>query len=229
MFHSCHGGVPADLIASIKGRLSRYPNDSDRIVVFDKYQGVSAKDHKRKRRAGEVVIDYELSITCSLPKRDTILKSKNNKQSLASVLSTFSVGENVIMETKDDGAFCHDEADVVTMVSYVIQAANYGKNVIRVLSDDTDVFVLLLYWVEQHCSARCRWSDGMAQFWILTQHALNLAQRVYNCLVCMLSVGVIPPHIYMAKARQEHSTPCFLGTYLVWQMPWVRLTSLQLI
>ena len=86
-----HGGVPADLIASIKGRLSRYPNDSDKIVVFDKYQGVSAKDHESKRRAGEVVIDYELSITCSLPKRDAILKSKNNKQSLASVLSTFSV------------------------------------------------------------------------------------------------------------------------------------------
>ena len=141
-----HGGVPADLIASIKGRLSRYPNDSDKIVVFDKYQGVSAKDHERKRRAGEVVIDYELSITCSLPKRDAILKSKNNKQSLASVLSTFSVGENVIMETKDDGAFSHDEADV-TMVSYVTQVANYGKNVIRVLSDDTDVFVLLVYWV----------------------------------------------------------------------------------
>ena len=129
-----HGGVPADLIASIKGRLSRYPNDSDKIVVFDKYQGVSAKDHERKRRAGEVVIDYELSITCSLPKRDAILKSKNNKQSLASVLSTFS-----------------DEADV-TMVSYVIQAANYSKNVIRVLSDDTDMFVLLVYWVYSHSS-----------------------------------------------------------------------------
>ncbi len=112
-----HGGVPADLIASIKGRLSHYPNDSDKIVVFDKYQGVSAKDHERKRRAGEVVIDYELSITCSLPKRDAILKSKNNKQSLASVLSTFSVGENVIMETKDDGAFRHDEA-YVTMVKF---------------------------------------------------------------------------------------------------------------
>ncbi len=129
-----HGGVPADLIASIKGRLSRYPNDSDKIVVFDKYQGVSAKDHERKRHAGEVVIDYELSITCSLPKRDAILKSKNNKQSLASVLSTFS-----------------DEADV-TMVSYVIQAANYSKNVIRVLSDDTDMFVLLVYWVYSHSS-----------------------------------------------------------------------------
>ena len=43
------------------------------------------------------------------------------------------------------GAFSHDEADV-RMISYVLQAANHSKSVIRVLSDDTDVFVLLVYW-----------------------------------------------------------------------------------
>ena len=43
------------------------------------------------------------------------------------------------METRDDGVF--------TMVSYVIKAAKNGKTVIRVLSDDTDVFVLLVFWV----------------------------------------------------------------------------------
>ncbi len=32
------------------------------------------------RRAGEVIIDYELSITSSLPKRDVILKSKNKRR-----------------------------------------------------------------------------------------------------------------------------------------------------
>ena len=40
------------------------------------------------------------------------------------------------MESQDDGVFHHDETDV-TMVSYALQAANYGKNVIRILSDDT--------------------------------------------------------------------------------------------
>ena len=49
------------------------------------------------------------------------------------------------METKDDGAFSHDEADI-TIISYIHAAANDGKNAIRVLSDDTDVFVLLVYW-----------------------------------------------------------------------------------
>ena len=33
------------------------------------------------------------------------------------------------------------------MISYVLEAASCGKDVIRVLSDDTDVFVLLIYWL----------------------------------------------------------------------------------
>ena len=98
------------------------------------------------RRAAEVPIDYELSITSTLPKRDVIMKSKNNKRKLASVLSTFTVGDMTTIESRDDSAFDHDEADI-TMISYVIEAAKCGKDVIRVLSDDTDVFVLLVYWV----------------------------------------------------------------------------------
>ena len=74
-----------------------------------------------------MVVDYELSITSPLPKRDAILKSKSNKWQLVSVLCTFSMGDNVTMETRDDGAFSHDEADV-TMVSYVIQAASHGDS-----------------------------------------------------------------------------------------------------
>ena len=48
------------------------------------------------------------------------------------------------MDTADDGTFCHDEADV-TMISFVIEEAKSGQSVIHVLSDDTDVFILLVY------------------------------------------------------------------------------------
>ena len=49
------------------------------------------------------------------------------------------------METDDD-RFQHDEADI-TIISHVLQAASEGKNVISVKLDDTDVFVLLVYWI----------------------------------------------------------------------------------
>ena len=116
-----YGGSPSDLIASIEERLSIYYPDANKIVVFDKYQDVSAKDHERMRRArlSEVVIDYELSVASHLPKRDAIMKSKSNKRKLASVLGTFNLGENTTVETFDDGSFQHDEADV-TMVSFVL-------------------------------------------------------------------------------------------------------------
>lgn len=44
--------------------------------------------------------------------------------------------------------FNHDEADI-TMISHLLMAAEPGAQVIRILSDDTDVFVLLVYWVYQ--------------------------------------------------------------------------------
>ena len=40
--------------------------------------------------------------------------------------------------------FSHDKPDI-TMVSYVLQAAEAGRKVIQGLSDNTDVFVLLVY------------------------------------------------------------------------------------
>ena len=99
-----------------------YPDATKKIVVFDKYQDISAKDYERIRRASEVVIDYYLSIASHLPKREAIMKSKSNKRKLASVLGTFDLGENVITKTADDGAFCYDEADV-TMISFVLEEA----------------------------------------------------------------------------------------------------------
>ena len=66
----------------------------------------------------------------------------------------------VCLETQQDGVFGHDEADD-TMVSYVLEAANSGKDVIRVL---TDVFILLVYWVHRaglQCKVQMEWWDGI--------------------------------------------------------------------
>ena len=119
------------------------------------------------RRTGEATSNYDLSITSSLSKRDATLKSKINKQRSTGVLSTFRLGENVMMQTRDDGTFGHDEANS-TMVSYIMQAVMYGKDSIYVVSDDTDVFVLLVYWVHTaalHCKVQMeRWNGTVLQY-----------------------------------------------------------------
>ena len=53
------------------------------------------------------------------------------------------------IETQDTGVFGHEEVGV-TIISYVLQAVGEGKNVVRVLCDDTDVFMLLVFWTRRN-------------------------------------------------------------------------------
>ncbi|MEE8115221.1 MAG: hypothetical protein V3T23_12820, partial [Nitrososphaerales archaeon] len=139
-------GTVSVLVESIKTRLSTIAGQ--KILVFDKYYDVSAKDHERVRRAGIGSINYDLTINTPLPSRDAILKNKQNKLQLSKVLSTYNFGEGVTVESRSHGAFNHDEADI-TMISHLLMAAECNARVIRILSDDTDVFVLMVYWVYQ--------------------------------------------------------------------------------
>ena len=77
---------------------------------------------------------------------EAIMRNKHNKLQLSKVLSTYNFGERVTVESQSDGVFSHEEADI-TMIPYLLMATEYDTPVIRILSDDTDVFVLLLYWV----------------------------------------------------------------------------------
>ena len=100
-----YGGSPSDLIASFQDRLSHYPDGTNKIIVFDKYQDISAKDHERMRRTSESTLIF----TSSLLKRDAIVKCKNNKWNLARLLSTFNAGANLTMVTRNDAEFSHDD------------------------------------------------------------------------------------------------------------------------
>ena len=55
-------------------------------------------------------------------------------------------GQQTIVDSQNDGLYEHEEADV-TILSYVLQAAIDGHKVIRILGDDTDIFVSLVYCV----------------------------------------------------------------------------------
>ena len=50
------------------------------------------------------------------------------------------------IDSSYNGGFEQDKAGV-TMIAYLLQAAESGKSLIRILTDDTDVFVLLVNWV----------------------------------------------------------------------------------
>ena len=93
---------------------------------------------------GEGSTDYNLTINSPLPSRDAILKNKHNRLELSRILSTLDMDADMSIDSRYNGCLEHDEADV-TMIAYLLQAAESVKSVIRILTDDTDVFVLLVY------------------------------------------------------------------------------------
>ena len=123
-------------------RLKRY-SGIPTTVIFDRYSSVSAKDHERFRRAdGSQANTVHLTPTSPLPNREVILRSKANKKLLTQLLCACTLDSNIVMIGEDEGPFNHEEADVL-MVTYLLQAIHEGRKVIRILSDDTDVFVLV--------------------------------------------------------------------------------------
>ena len=106
---------------------------------------MSAKDHERQRRAGVGSNTFNLDLNSPLPSREAVMKNKHKKRGLSRLPRAFNLGCGVSVESRDDGVFLHDEA-VITIISYLFQAADAGRQVVRILNDDSDIFVLLVYW-----------------------------------------------------------------------------------
>lgn len=153
-------GDASVIVESIKTKLSSRPGR--KVLVFDKYHDVSAKGHERMRRAGLRSIKYDFTMNTPLPSREAIMRNKHNKLELSKVLSAYHFGENVSVESISKGLFSHDEADI-TMITCRLMVAQIGTQVIRILSDDTYVFVLLIFWVHQkkiQATVQMERSDG---------------------------------------------------------------------
>ena len=117
-------------------------------VVFDNYKNhQTAKDHTRLQRTGGETREYQLTMNTTLPCRKMLMKSTATKARLIDLLCSndFSSKDISLIKPKDSVAQ-HEEADV-NLIFFMLQSQQNGASVIRILSDDTDVFILLVYWV----------------------------------------------------------------------------------
>ena len=117
-------------------------------MIFDRYEnGVPCpKEHERARRGCSK--EVRLTVNTPLPKRETVLNNSCKKDNLNNVLCSYSLPNNIELVNKVDCIVSHIEADV-TLCSYMLKAAEEGLKTIRILSDDTDIFVLLVYWTSR--------------------------------------------------------------------------------
>ena len=139
-------------------------------VVFDRYYKGSIKGATRNKRRG-CVRHHVLSLTTPIPTQQVILNSSHNKaqliQLLVASLQEIEVDDRhrlivtgpepapvEVGKAKWSCDMTHEEADV-SMVHIVIREATAAPdNHIRVVSDDTDVLVLLAHHVHAaHLSA----------------------------------------------------------------------------
>jgi hypothetical protein len=76
---------------------------------------------------------------------------------------------NIQLVNKLDCVVTHAEADV-TLCSYMLKAVTDGAQTIRILSDDTDVFVLVVYWTSRmRVVAKIQIENGMGLSWTSTK------------------------------------------------------------
>ena len=83
-----------------------------------------------------------------LPCREVILHNSKNKNLLNNILCSYPLPHNMQLFNMLVCVVTHDEA-YVTLCSYMMKAVAEGAHTIRILSDDTDVFVLLVYWTSR--------------------------------------------------------------------------------
>ena len=141
-------GTSGDLAASFGTPLAHYPPVSKQIILFDRYDqdAPSAKDHERTRRGRAK--EVRLTPNTLLPCREVILHNSKNKNLLNNILCSYPLPHNIQLVNMLDCGVTHDEADV-TLCSHMLKAVAEGALTIRILSDDTDVFVLFVYWTSR--------------------------------------------------------------------------------
>jgi hypothetical protein len=131
--------------------VASFDRQHDTYIIFDRYDKHSIKSHERLRRAkGSVPREYVLNDNTILPAKDVIMKSDVNKRALiAYMCNTESARDHPNLQLIGDACvYQHEEADV-KVISYLLELLPQKRHV-QILADDTDIFVLLVYFVWYH-------------------------------------------------------------------------------
>ena len=147
----------------IEKQLQRY----DVYLVFDRYKGYSTKGVTRDSRGTQLSRVHQLTTVMPIPSQKVILTIPENKQQLISLIIDDLCRNTVFHEMyqkagsywddpvpveltstvtikREDLRTSHEEADSILAHQMVAVASEENKGV-SVISDDTDVFVLLLH------------------------------------------------------------------------------------
>jgi len=164
-------GTVEDYVQNLLSYLRDKLKICDTYLVFDRYYDNSIKKVTRTARAGkDASRRHQLNLTTPLPAQKIVLTVTENKVQLINIICSsikdhpeaFSTNTKLILTgpnpipmeiaeyqvvERPDLRTTHEEADVI-MVQQMVLLASSGVPSIRVISDDTDVFILLLHFYQ---------------------------------------------------------------------------------
>ena len=166
-------GTVADYVANFKKRVASYLVKSDVYLIFDRYNEYSTKSVTRDGRESGVSRRHHLALTTRLPAQKVVLSNVENKKQLIRIICSDltedalfhnrSTEKNKLVVTGEDPCPTeiknedisirydlethHEEADII-IVQQALKGASEARRV-AVVSDDTDVFVLLVHHYEE--------------------------------------------------------------------------------
>ena len=163
-------GIVEDYIKNLVHYISLSLALGDTYLVFDRYYDNSIKQTTRTSRAGNNASrQHQLSLLTPLPPQKVCLTVTKNKVQLINLICVYlrersdllpQNGKLLVVTGADpipmeicngnireraDLRTTHEEADVI-IIQQAVHSANSGKNSIRVIADDTDVFILLIHF-----------------------------------------------------------------------------------
>ena len=163
-------GLVREFVDGVTSYIFKILKASDVYLAFDRYVDSNIKSATRLQRIGNIKRSHKISVETPLPTKETSLPSNKTKESLIELIAgelinwfnksfeNFNTSliitsksefpkqsQNGVTITRYDLKTTFDEADYI-IPHQVVTAFQEGNHTIKVISADTDVFLLLCHF-----------------------------------------------------------------------------------
>ena len=202
-------GTVADYVKNFVAYIQRLLHCTDVYLVFDRYYKPSIKGETRLSRAGKTAVrQHILNASTELPSQKVTLCVTENKVQLIDIICQYLMDhaselpqENKLVVTykhpvpfqivhgeisqRNDLRTTHEEADIIIVQQMVRVGLDETQN-IEVICDDTDVFILLLFFYAQQqltCGVTMRSTNSSHMKILDVQATVNENKDIVNQLL----------------------------------------------
>ena len=147
---------------------------------------------------GKIPAEHDLQRNTILPAKEDIMNSRNKQQLIKHICETKVHGKLHLIGDKQC-KFDREEADV-NIIAYMLEQINKGIKHIQITADDTDIFVLAVYFLHKYnLKVNIVMKKNNGRFIDINSSAESLGTKWHS----MLFQDVIQFPSHMEKVRSQ--------------------------